>query len=149
MKRILRSTRLTVAVIALATTALIAGCGAGSGTTSGLAVNAVMADPTAYSGQVTIKGVVQNVDPGTGSIAVIDEGEYATCGLTPCNAAGILRLTVPTSGQAAVDGSSYEGTLPALEDVVVVVGEFKTAEQGLYLDVARIEKGGSPLLTKR
>ncbi len=140
--------RLTVAAVAVVAAAVIAGCGAQSGPASSLAVNAVMADPAAYSGQIAIEGVVQDVDPASGSLAVIDTTEYATCGLTPCNTAGILRLAVPTSGQAP-NGATYTGTMPALEDVVVVVGEFKTAEQGLYLDVARIEKGGSPLLTKR
>jgi len=72
---------------------------------------------------------------------MIDEGEYATCGLTPCNAAGLLPLSLPVA--------QYEGELPSLEDVVLVVGEIKSSAQGPYFDVERLERNGSVLVSRK
>ncbi|MDZ4169684.1 MAG: hypothetical protein U1E26_08525 [Coriobacteriia bacterium] len=142
-----RRARLIPAAAMLLAVALLAGCS--SDTPEAIGVNAVMADPAAYTGQIAIRGVVQNVDANASSIAVIDETEYATCGLTPCNSASLLPIVLPI-GTAAVAGASvYEGALPALEDVVVVVGEIKSTDSGKYFDVERIERNGSVLVSKR
>lgn len=122
----------------LASVALV-GCSAESPNAVG--VNAVMTDPAAYSGTIAIKGVVQKVDAATSSITMIDEGEYATCGLTPCNSAGLLPLSMPAA--------QYDGELPALEDVVIAVGEIKSTPQGSYFDVERVERNGSVLVSKK
>jgi hypothetical protein len=127
--------------------AVIALTGCGKSDVQALAVNAVAADPQAYSGEIAIKGVVQRVDATTSSFSIIDETEYQTCGLTPCNTAGTIPLAVPTS-QAAQGGSSYSGTLPALEDVVVVFGEVKSGAQGLYFDVARVERDSRVIIER-
>lgn len=134
-----RRVSLVLVTAALAASAVLVGCS--SNTSDSVGVNAVMTDPTAYSGTIAIQGVVQKVDPATSSITVIDEGEYATCGLTPCNSAGLLPLSMPMA--------QYEGELPALEDVVVVVGEIKSMAQGSYFDVERLERNGSVLVSKK
>lgn len=128
------------AVMALAAAALVtSGCSAAPSEAVG--VNAVMTDPTAYAGTIAIKGVVQQVDSATSTVTMIDEGEYATCGLTPCNSAGLLPLSLPVA--------QYEGELPALEDAVVVVGEMKSSAQGPYFDVERLERNGSILVSRK
>jgi len=138
--------RAVVACVAVLSLVLLAGC-SGSGET--LNVNAVMTDPTAFTGTLHVKGVVQNLDPSTSTISIIDEAEYASCGLTPCSSAGIMPIFVPTSAAAASSGPVYAGSWPALEEVVVVVGEIKSSPTGLYFDVERVERKGSALLTKQ
>ena len=136
-------------VCLLAVPALAAGCsGTASEPAKTIGVNAIAADPGAYTGEIAVKGIVQSVDPGSSTITVIDETEYATCGLTPCNSAGIIPLFMPTSGEPSPSGDLYSGELPKLEDAVVVVGEIKTTEQGVYFDVARVERDSRTLIQK-
>lgn len=142
-----RPSRLVAAVTMALAAAVLAGCA--SGAPDALGVNAVMADPSAYTGQIAIRGVVQNVDAKGSSVTVIDETEYSTCGLTPCNSAGLLPLSLPLGDSAAEGAPVYEGTLPALEDVVVVVGEIKSTANGSYFDVERIERDGSVLVSRK
>lgn len=142
-----RLARLVAAVALVLALGTLVGCTSAAPETLG--VNAVMADPTAYSGQIAIKGVVQNVDATGSGITVIDETEYATCGLTPCNAAGLLPLSLPIGASAPAGAPAYEGTLPALEDVVVVVGEIKSTASGSYFEVERLERDGSVLVSKK
>lgn len=138
---------LSVLSLAIAA-ALVAGCGS-TPTPDALEVNAVMADPMAYTGTIAVRGIVQNIDPGASAVTLIDETEYETCGLSPCGSAGLLSLTVPFSGTPSPGGSLYDGALPTLEDRVVVVGEIKSGGQGLYFDVERIERGSSTLLARK
>jgi hypothetical protein len=142
-KPLVRAVFVCAAVLSIA---LLSGC-SGSGANA-LGVNAIMTDPTAFTGKIEVKGVVQNLDPASSTISIIDEAEYASCGLTPCSSAGIMPLFVPLSAEAASGGAAYSGSWPALEDVVVVVGEIKSSQTGLYFDVERVERAGSPLLKK-
>ena len=138
-----------LSVLSLAVvSALVVGCGS-TPTPDALDVNAVTADPMAYTGTIAVRGIVQKIDPGSSAVTIIDETEYETCGLSPCGSAGLLPLTVPLAGAPSPGGSLYEGALPVLEDRVVVVGEIKTGEQGLYFDVERIERGSSTLLARK
>jgi hypothetical protein len=138
-----------VAIVLTAAVALGAGCSDSSAEpVSTIGVNALAADPGAYTGEIAVKGIVQSVDPGTSSITVIDETEYATCGLTPCNSAGIIPLFMPTSGEPSPSGALYAGELPNLEDAVVVIGEIKSTQEGLFFDVARVERGSKTVIEK-
>lgn len=141
-----RPARFVAAATMLLALMLLAGCASGGSQT--LAVNAVMADPAAYSGQIAVRGVVQKVDTKNSSVTLIDETEYATCGLTPCNSAGLLLLPLPIGAGAPSGGPAYQGELPALEDVVVVTGEIKSGANGKYFDVERVERNGSVLVSK-
>lgn len=133
-----------VGLVAVAT-----GCTSGVNEADALNVNAITADPTAYAGSIAVKGVVQNVNPADSSIVLIDETEYATCGLTPCGSAGLLPLYLPSTGASAPGGSTYDGELPVLEDKVVIVGEIKSSPQGYYFDVERVERAGQTLMAKK
>jgi hypothetical protein len=140
-----------IALISLLALAVIAtGCTGGEAApTATIGVNALTADPTAYAGEIAVKGIVQNVDPQGSTMSIIDEDEYATCGLTPCNSAGILPLMVPSSGEPSLGGALYEGEMPALEDPVIVVGKVAQSQQGLYFDVTRVMRGQTTIIEKR
>jgi hypothetical protein len=145
------SIRAALACVAALSIAILTACSGSDG--NALGVNAVMTDPTAFKGQIAVKGVVQNLDPASSVISIIDEAEFASCGLTPCSSAGIMPLFLPLSADAvpsAARGAAlYTGSWPALKDVVVVVGEIKSSPNGLYFDVERVERAGSVLLKKR
>ncbi len=142
-----RASRALTLIVILGLTALMAGCAAA--TSDALGVNAVTADPAAFTGTIAVKGVVQNVDAATSSIVLIDEAEYATCGLVPCGSAGLLPLFLPTEGAPSPGGALYQGALPALEEVVLVEGEIKSSPEGLYFDVDRVLRGSTTLISKR
>lgn len=128
---------------------LATGCGSQTDASDALSVNAIASDPTAFTGTIAVAGVVQNVDATTSSITLIDQTEYETCGITPCGSAGLIPLHLPVSGQPSPSGALYGGELPALEEKVIVVGEIKNSEQGLYFDVHRVERGGKTLIAKK
>ena len=146
MHRILPSAQ--ALAVATALTLVLAGCAADPAE-SAVGVNALMADPAAFVGEIAIAGVVQDVSPDSSAIALIDADEYETCGLTPCASAGVLPLYVPTSGQPAPSGAVYEGTPPPLEDHVVVIGTVRSGDSGLYFDVERIDRGSSTIITRQ
>ncbi len=138
-----------MAIVLLFILALVAGCSGGSVDAANvIGVKALAADPQAYTGQIAVKGVVQNIDTGSSVVSIIDETEFASCGLTPCSSAGIIPLVLPTSGKAAPSGAFYKGDLPQLEDVIVVIGEIKSSPQGAYFDVVRVERGSDTLIEK-
>lgn len=144
-----RSMRLLATLVALvAAVALLGGCSSQSAADA-VGVNAVAADPGAYTGEITMKGVVQLVDAEKSFINVIDVTEYETCGLTPCGSAGIIPLFMPTSGEPSPAGSVYKGSLPALEEEVLVTGEIKDAADGsLIFDVTRVQRGSTTVIEK-
>lgn len=141
-----RATRVIAAAASAVALILAAGCGGGA---DAIGVNALAADPMAFSGTVTVKGVVQNVDAAGQFVVIIDEDEYATCGLYPCAGAGIVPLHVPVDGSPSSAGTVYSGSMPNIEDFVVVVGEVKSLPQGLVFDVHRMERGGATLLARQ
>ena len=142
-KPLIRAVLVCAAALSIA---FLTGCSGSAADAVG--VNAIMTDPTAFTGDIAVKGVVQNLDPTSSTISIIDEVEYASCGLTPCGSAGIMPLFVPLSAEAASGGATYSGSWPELEDVVVVVGEIKSSQTGMYFDVKRVERAGSSLLKK-
>ncbi|MBM4274177.1 MAG: hypothetical protein FJ134_06935 [Deltaproteobacteria bacterium] len=82
----------------------------------GLDVDAVVSDPLAYKGAITIRGAVMSVEPEKNLFQVIDYREYGQCGVITCAAKWI---TV-----------SFNGKLPAAKDVVEVKGEMEKNEAG-------------------
>ena len=132
---------------ALAVTGItLAACGE---SVEALAVNDVATDPTAYSGDIVVVGVVQEVDSAASSIVLIDEQEYETCGLFPCAGAGLMPLYLPTGGDKTESGAEYVGTLPDLEQTVVVYGRITGSGSDVSFDVDRIESSGKTLIEKK
>lgn len=95
-------------------------------------VDAVVADPKAYAGPVTITGVVSRVFPKTGSFVLIDSQEYAACGDLNCAA-----VTLPVQ----TPNGEFTGELPQLADTVVITGEVVPLDKGLKLTVTEVKKG--------
>lgn len=141
-----RMQRALVLTALVAVLGLLAGCGSGA---EAIGVNALSADPMAFTGTITVKGVVQDVDAAASRVMIIDEEEYASCGLTPCAGTGIIPLHVPLGGEPSSAGSLYSGSLPDIEDTVLVTGEVKSMGQGLVFDVDRIERGSSTLVSRQ
>jgi hypothetical protein len=56
---------------------------------------------------------------------------------------------VPVDGSPSSAGTVYSGSMPNIEDFVVVVGEVKSLPQGLVFDVHRMERGGATLLARQ
>lgn len=114
-----------------------------------MGVNSLTADPQAFTGEIAVEGVVIDVDPASSRVRLIDLTEYETCGLNPCGSAGVLPLHLPVTGEPTATGALYEGELPSLEDAVVVVGEVRSGQSGLYFDVQRVQRGSQTLISKR
>ena len=151
-RRATTSAAIAIAIVAIAAVSVLAlaGCAGGAAEpTDTIGINALTSDPQAFSGEIAIEGIVQAITPDTSVISLIDVTEFESCGLTPCEGAGILPLFVPTSGQPAPSGALYGGTPPALEDRVVAVGTVREGDAGLYFDVERIVRGSSTLLEKQ
>lgn len=90
--------------------------------TKALAVNEVGADPAAYSGTITVTGImggVSNQDPSI--FGVMDVKELQ------CKTANCKKLYIPVR---------YDGNQPALGDEIRMTGSFVNSGQG-YLFVAQ------------
>lgn len=130
---------------------LPAGCTAGApAESSAIGVNALTSDLAAFSGEILVEGVVQNVEAGSSVIWLIDVTEYESCGLVPCAGAGFLPIELPTTGDPSLSGDLYDGTLPDVEDKVTVAGTVRAQDDGsLYFDAERVERGSTTLIVKR
>ena len=115
-------------------------------------INDLAADPTAYTGKIEIKGVVQAVDSRGFIFRLIDEEEFKTCGLNPCGAGAIITIYTPDSSKPAGKTPSdwvYKVKMPNVEDVVTVQGEIKKMDKGYVLEVDKVLKGSKTLIVKK
>ena len=135
-----------VGVLAALMLALV-GCGGSN--TDALEVNDLAADPLAYSGDIAVTGIVQEINAAESRIVLIDQIEYETCGLFPCAGAGLLPLHLPLDGTSTSAGAQYEGALPQLEQLVIVHGRITGAAGDTEFDVDRIELSGKTILEKK
>lgn len=142
----------------LASLLLLSGCGAPSefaasqAEVTSVAIKDLTADPTAYTGRIAIKGVVQYVDEKQFVFRLIDEEEYKTCGLNPCGAAGIMTVYTPDSSKPAgktPSDYSYDAKMPKVEDRVTVEGDVKKTDQGYFFEVDKVLKGSEPIIVKK
>lgn len=113
-----------------------------SGTQIGkpVGVDAVVADPKAHAGPVTITGVVSQVFPKTGNFVLIDTAEYAACGDLTCAA---VTLPVPTPND------EFTGELPAAADTVIVTGEVTPLDKGFKLTVSSVTRNNAVLRQRK
>ena len=75
---------------------------------NGLDVHDILADPLAYTGEITVRGGVMNVDVEKKLFEMIDYREYRSCRTVEC---ALKWVTV-----------SYEGDPPEKWDVVEITG---------------------------
>jgi hypothetical protein len=130
----------------------IVSCGVGNSSNLPIIkVNDLGADPTAYTGKIALQGVVQQVDEERNFFNIIDEDEYATCGLG-CGTAVIITVYVP--GQTKPLGETpsgyiYEGAMPNVMDVVNVEGQIVQKDQQYVFEVDRVVKGNKTIIDKK
>ena len=90
-----------------------------------LQVNQVGADPLAYSGTITVTGImagVSNSDPGIFGIYDIKELQ--------CTTANCNKLYVPVR---------YQGAMPKVGDEVRVTGSFSKVAQGIVFTAEKVK----------
>ncbi|OEF97086.1 hypothetical protein [Desulfuribacillus alkaliarsenatis] len=139
-------------LLVLSVALITSGCGGSAQTLNTIGVNALAADPSAFTGEIAVAGVVQFVDSENYILRIIDEEEYASCGLTPCGGAGIIPLYLPIDSKPfgeTPSGYTYTGQLPQLEDFVTVIGSIEQADGSLIFEVDRILKGSNVLISKQ
>lgn len=138
-----------IALLFIATLVLGA-CGQKGGKAIG--VNDLAADPGAYKGQINLVGVVLHQDPANRIIVLIDEGEYATCGLNPCGSAGQIPIYLPTPDSKPLGDTpsnlTYKGNLPKVEATVFVLGAVTKGANGYMFEVQEIRQGSKVIVTR-
>jgi hypothetical protein len=86
-----------------------------------LNVNDLAAKPAEHLGQIQLVGVVAAISQGNGFV-LVDEREYADCGISCISEPGTKKIPVRWSGDA-----------PKLEQTVRVEGTLRQTDKGLSL----------------
>jgi hypothetical protein len=113
--------------LAIAATGILAFCAdaqqaidsispASSGATT---VNDLAASPSAYLGQVAVVGVVAAIKPGQG-FTIVDQREYADCGLSCLNEPDTKKIPV-----------RWDGDPPKLQQTLRITGVLEKSDRGL------------------
>ena len=113
--------------LAIAATGILAFCAdaqqaidsispASSGATT---VNDLAATPSAYLGQVAVIGVVAAIKPGQG-FTIVDQREYADCGLSCLNEPDTKKIPV-----------RWDGDPPKLQQTLRITGVLEKSDHGL------------------
>src|ERR1700736_4390999 len=89
---------------------------ASSGATT---VNDLAASPSAYLGQVAVIGVVAAIKPGQG-FTIVDQREYADCGLSCLNEPDTKKIPV-----------RWDGDPPKLQQTLRTTGVLEKSDRGL------------------
>jgi hypothetical protein len=89
---------------------------ASSGATT---VNDLAATPSAYLGQVAVIGVVAAIKPGQG-FTIVDQREYADCGLSCLNEPDTKKIPV-----------RWDGDPPKLQQTLRITGVLEKSDRGL------------------
>ena len=110
------------------------------------------ADPGAYTGIVSIRGVVIYADEQQYIFRMISEEEYLTCGLqASCNPLGTIAIYTP--GEIKHFGNTpsdftYNVKMPSVTDLVTVYGEIKKNGDQYAFEVEKVTKGSVDLITR-
>lgn len=130
----------------------VVSCGIGSSNNlTIIKVNDLGADPSAYTGKIALRGIVQQVDEDRNFFNIIDEDEYATCGLG-CGTAVIITIYVPDQTKPLGEtpsGYIYEGAMPNVMDVVNVEGQIVQQDQQYVFEVDRVVRGNKAIISKK
>lgn len=139
--------------LALLLSVSISACSIGISSTKNLPVikvNDLGADPSAYSGKIVLKGIVQQIDEERNFFNMIDEDEYATCG-TGCSTAVVITVYVPGESKplgATPSGYLYKGTMPKMMDLVSVEGQIVKSGERYVFEVDRVLKGSKTIISR-
>lgn len=90
-----------------------------------LHVNQVGADPLAYSGSITVTGIMAGVAPENPAIFGMFDVKELQCNTPNCN-----KLYIPVR---------HLGTMPKPGDEIRVTGSFATVQGGLLLDAKSLK----------
>ncbi len=140
--------------LTLLLTLSLSACSIGSSSSKNLPVikvNDLGADPTAYTGKIALKGIVQQIDEERNIFNIIDEDEFDTCGLS-CSTAVIITIYVPGPSQPLGEtpsGYIYEGAMPQVMDLVSVEGQVVKTDQRYVFEVDRVLKGSRAIINKK
>jgi hypothetical protein len=94
-----------------------------------LGVDEAMRNLGADTTVVAVEGVVQSVTSEEHLLTLIDVKEYQACGLSDCC------LYMPVR---------WTGTMPAIEDAVVVKGSIQTSDSGLVFVARELSQSAKP-----
>ena len=89
-------------------------------------VDDLASDPSAYLGQVAVVGVVAAVKAGQG-FTIVDQREYADCGLSCINEPQTRRIPI-----------RWNGAAPKLEQTVRIDGVLEKSERGLVFSAKNV-----------
>ena len=95
------------------------------GDAAALQVNQVAADPAAYSGTLTVSGIMAGTSPQNPSIFGIFDLKELNCTTANCN-----KLYLPVR---------YQGPLPKLGDEVLVSGSFIKTSDGFIFSASDLK----------
>jgi hypothetical protein len=89
-------------------------------------VDNLASDPVAHLGEVAVVGVVAAVKAGQGFI-IVDEREYAACGLSCFNEPGTRKIPV-----------RWDGAPPKLQQTVRIAGVLEKSDRGLVFSAKNV-----------
>jgi hypothetical protein len=99
-----------------------------SGSGRATTVDDLASDPVAYLGQVAVVGVVAAVKAGQG-FTIVDEREYADCGLSCFNEPDTRKIPV-----------RWDGAPPKLQQTVRITGVLEKSDRGLVFSAKNVTK---------
>jgi len=89
-------------------------------------VDNLASDPVAHLGEVAVVGVVAAVKAGQGFI-IVDEREYAACGLSCFNEPGTRKIPV-----------RWDGAPPKLQQTVRIAGVLEKSDRGFVFSAKNV-----------
>jgi len=89
-------------------------------------VDDLASDPVAYLGQVAVVGVVAAVKAGQG-FTIVDQREYADCGLSCVNEPETRKIPV-----------RWDGAPPKLQQTVRIIGVLEKSDRGLVFSAKNV-----------
>jgi len=94
--------------------------------TKALGVDEFMINLDRYPGRVLVKGVVSAISPERKLVALIDAGEYESCGVVTC-----AQLTLPVM---------WKGQMPKAKEAVLVEGQVQKQNGKLLFMAQALER---------
>lgn len=94
-----------------------------------LGVEQLMKEVDNYPGEIRVEGVVNSVLPANQMLSLIDTREFKECGITTC-----AQFTLPVH---------WSGSMPAVEETVLIEGTVKEIKGKLIFEAKGLEKAVS------